>query len=325
MPPSRSGSACHRIIGTVQTTGKTCDLPAASPPAQPGAAVAETADGRWLAFFRAYQALQAAVAADDDPLDPLKAVFACAVRSAERPPVHLSTILDLLLAFDKAGRPRDSVTILDHGSGGGMTVLYLMALGYTGVRGIDLGGGSLLLNRGLRALLRLDHDPFQYYDGRSLPFEAGHFDLALSQQVLEHVPDDCLDAYYGEQVRVLKPAGLSVHQLPHRMMLYDSHLRLWLAHWLPRSWYLAIVRMTGRNIDMATHHLFLRPPGLHFRNLRARYRTVRDTTGDRIANPAYGDTGLRGRLRRVAAAPIVKPLAMRVLTKFMVIETVAVK
>lgn len=57
-----------------------------------------------------------------------------------------------------------------------------------------------------------------FYDGKTLPFQAGHFDALLCNQVLEHVPDD--EAFVAELARVVKPGGLLVLTAP---FIWDEH------------------------------------------------------------------------------------------------------
>lgn len=54
--------------------------------------------------------------------------------------------------------------------------------------------------------------PVQDYDGRTLPFPDGSFDIVFSSNVLEHVPH--LPDLQKEIARVLKPGGACVHILP---------------------------------------------------------------------------------------------------------------
>lgn len=64
------------------------------------------------------------------------------------------------------------------------------------------------------------------------PFESGFFDLAMSNQVLEHVAD--LNAFFAEQRRVLKPCGIGIHHFPAAESLFDPHSGAPFAHW-PKS------------------------------------------------------------------------------------------
>lgn len=59
------------------------------------------------------------------------------------------------------------------------------------------------------------------FDGRTLPFEDGAFDLVMSNQVLEHVPD--LGSVVSEIARVTRPGGVSVHLFPSRDVWREGH------------------------------------------------------------------------------------------------------
>ena len=54
--------------------------------------------------------------------------------------------------------------------------------------------------------------PIVDYDGRSLPFPNGSFDVVMSSNVLEHILD--LDAALVEFARVLVPGGRQIHLMP---------------------------------------------------------------------------------------------------------------
>jgi ubiquinone/menaquinone biosynthesis C-methylase UbiE len=58
-----------------------------------------------------------------------------------------------------------------------------------------------------------------------LEFPSGHFDLALLNEVLEHVPDDL--AALREIFRVLKPGGALVIFSPNRLYPFETHGLVW--------------------------------------------------------------------------------------------------
>ncbi len=57
-----------------------------------------------------------------------------------------------------------------------------------------------------------------FYDGSVLPFEAGHFDAVICNQVLEHVFEP--DVFLSELSRVLKPGGRLLLTVP---FVWDEH------------------------------------------------------------------------------------------------------
>ncbi len=80
--------------------------------------------------------------------------------------------------------------------------------------------------------------------GENLPFPENHFDLILSNEVLEHVYDDF--AAVREMVRTLKPGGRMLIFCPNRGYPYETHGIYWrgkyhfgnipLVNYLPRVW-----------------------------------------------------------------------------------------
>jgi SAM-dependent methyltransferase len=54
--------------------------------------------------------------------------------------------------------------------------------------------------------------PVEDYDGSTIPFEDGSFDVVYSSNTLEHVRD--LTRMHSEIARVLKPGGKSIHLMP---------------------------------------------------------------------------------------------------------------
>lgn len=57
------------------------------------------------------------------------------------------------------------------------------------------------------------------WDGSIMPFEDASFDVVISTEVLEHVPDP--DAYLMEVKRVLKPGGMFFFTVPFLMSLHE--------------------------------------------------------------------------------------------------------
>lgn len=99
--------------------------------------------------------------------------------------------------------------VLDFGAGGGQQALRLQELGFE-VDAVDLESSPHVEKRVF---------PVGCYDGRTLPFTAGRFDVVMSSNVLEHVAD--LPRALAELARVLRPEGLMLHILP------SASWRLW--------------------------------------------------------------------------------------------------
>ena len=110
---------------------------------------------------------------------------------------------------------------------------------------LDSGCGSMpykniiLENNNVRSYLGLDIETGLDYqgakadvlwDGNIMPFEDQSFDVVISTEVLEHVPDP--EKYLAEIKRVLKPGGIffftvpflmSLHEVPHDYYRYTPY------------------------------------------------------------------------------------------------------
>ena len=50
---------------------------------------------------------------------------------------------------------------------------------------------------------------YRKYDGKTLPFENGTFDMAFAINVIHHVSPDDWENFTGEMFRILKPGGIA--------------------------------------------------------------------------------------------------------------------
>src|SRR5215469_4517836 len=111
--------------------------------------------------------------------------FLCAIRDHE---------LERLREFlPPAGR------VLDFGAGPGHQALRLQQLGFD-VEAVDVESSTYSEDRVF---------PVRVYDGRSLPYPDGHFDVVMSSHVLSQIPD--LSGSLAELTRVLRAGGTMLH------------------------------------------------------------------------------------------------------------------
>ena len=252
--------------------------------------------------------------------------FECLSKASEsEPPYHLRILLGHLERCC-GDRPRAAIRILEHGCGFGSTAFYLAALGFNNIQGVDIGGNMTELNRVASEILGHADARFHLYDGMCLPCRDESIDFIFSEQVLEHVDDAVFDAYYREEARVLKPGGMAVHQVPHRLSPLDSHTDIWFIHYLPVRYYHALAKGFGRPVPS---HLHLRWPWVHRRKLRETIGECRDTTLDRflsIRDPVYfdGPKWLRAFVFRLMELPVLGALARSALKHFLMMETVSI-
>ena len=229
-----------------------------------------------------------------------------------------------------ADAARTEVAILDHGCGSAFTLLYLLALGFERIYGVDVKKDPELWNRLLREVYGVREQRFWVYDGCRLPLPDCSMDLIFSEQVLEHVNEDLLDSYYAEERRVLKEGGWAYHEVPHRLVPFDSHTRTWFVHYLPRKASLRLHRIFGSNIQFLEKRLFLRWPSEHRGKLAAHFDDWIDLTPERLRRLQkfdYYDGPVR--LRRFFAwlvrLPGIGMSLARIVSNFVMMDTVAIK
>lgn len=273
----------------------------------------------------AFAALMKAAAQGEGVTGAWERYAALAAGTESAPPAHL---LGLLNALRLVG-PREQIRILEHGCGGGAALVYLLALGYRSIHGIDVDGPTAALNR-IAAAAGLESERFTVYDGRTLPYPDGSIDFIFSQQVLEHVAPSVIGAYYAEEARVLAVGGIAYHQVPHRLVPYESHTRTWLIHYLPWPVALRFYRMIGRDSLVAREHLFLRGPGFHRRQMRRLFGHCCDLTGARLRDLRLdgrydGPRRLRRFIAMLANAPVIGWAATALMRNLVMLDTLTIK
>lgn len=88
---------------------------------------------------------------------------------------------------------------------------------------------------------------FQRVEGTVLPFPDEHFDVIISNHVIEHVGDANAQRHHLREVRrVMRPDGIGYLAVPNRWMLIEPHYRLAFLSWLPASWRTPYLRTMGR-------------------------------------------------------------------------------
>mgnify|MGYP001245400214 CR=1 FL=1 len=230
------------------------------------------------------------------------------------PPYHIRPILKQLERIqERTGKPPSAIKILDHGCGGGGTLMYLAAFGYSDVHGVDIGGHMDKIDRTVRAITSADKPRVSVYDGYTLPFSDGSVDLIFSQQVMEHVEDRFIESYIDEEVRILSGDGIVYHQIPHRWTPWESHTKTWFIHYLPRFIRRPVYRMFGHDPDYLDEMLHLRSPMYFYDKFRRAFPSYRNETLDRIAlrpDPSYyeGNVRLRSLIARIAVLPVIRNL-----------------
>lgn len=282
----------------------------------------------WSEIKLSYQNLVAAL--DNDSLSLAWREFTYVVENCPTP-YHLLLLLKRCDSL-RGGRSRDELVLLDHGCGGGLTLLYLAALGYRNVYGVDLLSSNCeRWNLLFIEILGMSKKRFFVYDGTKLPFADKTVDLVFSQQVLEHVHPDVLPLYYQEEARVLREGGVALHSVPHRLVPYESHTNTWFFHcFLGREAWLKFLKLINKSNVTAEQALFLRWPGDHKEMLRKHLGNCEDITIDRIRmlsdfDHYDGPKTLRRVIRLLIVSPIVGKLFSRIISNFMMMDTASIK
>lgn len=187
---------------------------------------------KWKELKKAYSALINKAKETENFSKEWKRFKTIADQIAQNPPLALSSIHYSLSVIEKKIKKKD-IFIFDHGIGSGMKSIYLAALGYYNIHGVNRNGDVSPLNKILKKIFGIKTKNFFITNGREIPFPSSYFNFIMSIQVAEHVTEDLINVYYAEEGRVLKKGGYVYHELPHKLMPYESHSRLWFIHLFP--------------------------------------------------------------------------------------------
>jgi SAM-dependent methyltransferase len=127
--------------------------------------------------------------------------------------------LEMILRWGISQQERRIERILEVGCGIGMYAQALLPYADE-VHGFDVEADYLV-----EAARNVPEANLMLSMGERLPYADNIFDLALSNEVLEHVQDDRLSA--AEIARVLKPGGRAVIFVPNRLWPFEQHGHYW--------------------------------------------------------------------------------------------------
>ncbi len=243
-------------------------------------------------------------------------------------------------------RPKDTFRVMDHGCGGGMKIFYVAAIGYPNIFGINVNDDVDWINGVLRQVFGYDEDHFYRTDGKLLPFPDNSMDMIISCQVLEHVSDADIDNYYSEEARVLVDGGSAFHEVPHSFTPFDSHSRLWFAHWFPpflRPLAYGVLKSIQQKKNlMGAGRLYasqfcgtyvrLRSPIYHRRMLMKHFGSYRDFTKERLLGhhdwqdyDRDGNLVVRRLIDVLVKLPVLGLVFQPLFSNLMMLQTLATK
>ncbi|MCL1634630.1 class I SAM-dependent methyltransferase [Luteimonas sp. SX5] len=136
-------------------------------------------------------------------------------------------------------RIRSARRILEIGCGSGVIASALAALGEGR---IEVHAVDVEDNR-----TETDNYRFHLVGSAALPFDDGHFDIVVSNYVIEHVGTPEEQAIHLREIeRVLSEAGVAYLGIPNKWRLVEPHYRLPFLSWFPQSLSDRYVRWSGR-------------------------------------------------------------------------------
>jgi SAM-dependent methyltransferase len=118
-----------------------------------------------------------------------------------------------LASYDFALPYADGRRVLDFGCGTGYGADRI-AKSCTSITGVDVAADAISFARSRYVRDNLNFEQIAPVDDKPLPFADGSFDVVLSFQVIEHVPDP--DRYLAEARRVLTDDGVMIVATPER-------------------------------------------------------------------------------------------------------------
>lgn len=168
-------------------------------------------------------------------------------------------------------KPLSECSVIDVGCGYGHTVVQLAA---RCKRVVGLEPNGVLVGEAKQLSVNSELSNIEIREGTSADIEdVAQFDLAIMDNVLEHVEDQP-DALYRIS-RSLKPGGVLFILVPNRMWPIEVHYRLPFLSWLPLPLATAYLRASGRGQDYRDasyaptlgrlRSLFAQRPELHAR------------------------------------------------------------
>jgi ubiquinone/menaquinone biosynthesis C-methylase UbiE len=141
--------------------------------------------------------------------------------------------LKILKIIEDAGKVRNSsLKLLDIGTGNGEIAFFLSE--FFDVTSVDVKDQ------------RSQPGGFKFVctEGEYLPFENQHFDVVVSNHVIEHVNN--ADVHLTEIYRILKSDGAVYLATPNRLWPWEVHYRMPMLHYLPQPVFMQILKYMGK-------------------------------------------------------------------------------
>ena len=300
---------------------------------------------KWKELKRSYSELLIKVRQNKDFSKEWTKFEKIANQIAKNPPLAVSSIHYSLSILEKK-IDKKNIYIFDHGIGSGMKSIYLAAIGYYNVHGVDRSGDVSALNKILKKMCGIKKNNFYITNGKEIPFPDNYFNFIMSIQVAEHVTNDLINIYYSEEGRVLKKDGYVYHELPHKLIPFESHSRLWLIHLFPSFikpilYGIFVSIQQKKNLFLkgsfyanyfSKEYVILRTPNFHKKMLLRHIGLYQDLTVKRLIKnndfSSYDKDSpiiLRKIIQKLFTIPFLGVLFAHILKNFFILQTLSKK
>lgn len=255
------------------------------------------------------------------------------INNSDYIPPHFGSLL-----ISKEIKIRSNAVILDHGCGSCLTLCFLALKKFNNIWGVEVNYNSdpykinyvNKVNSFLNLVLNDKRKRIIIYDGKKLPFGKYFFDFIFSQQVIEHIEPKIKLSFIKEENRVIKKNGLIYHQIPHRLVPYESHTRIWFLHWLPKKIF-KLFFFKKRKKEFISKSLFLDWPweiknlflkcDLKYYNI-THYRLIDKPDGKKL----YGASSfIRELFYKLTKMPIIGRFLIKIFKNFFMLEVYSKK
>ncbi len=147
--------------------------------------------------------------------------------------LNAENLLNLRSRLTGSSSP-DSLKVLDVGCGAGDLVNEFLRLEH------DSYGCDLRFKKGLHTAKLVESSRLVAVNDTdySFPFEDSHFDLVISNQVMDHVVDH--NVVFDEIERVLRPGGVTVHVFPPKWRVVEVHTGIPFSSVFRPIWYIKL-------------------------------------------------------------------------------------
>lgn len=221
----------------------------------------------------------------------------------------LPTLRQLKRVKGSIGKARSKIRILDHEYGGGAPLLYLAALEYADVHGVDIGGHMEKIARTVRAMSESDEARVRVYDGFTLPFFDRSADLIFSQQL----KDLFIGFSTDEEDLIPNDKGIAYHQIPHCWTPWKSQTKTCFNHYFARFLRRRAYRLFGNDPDYLDEMARLSSPMYFQRKFGSAFLDFQNETMGRTAlwpdlSNYGGNIHLRSLITKLAILPIIRNL-----------------